>query len=135
MIKITFKEMLVEENCEFFKLYKFTCSLPKEQAFMLSYLIDADDFVQVRLKKDTGYFQCTNDFIKGSLNGWSDAEINNALQKLEFKGLIFTKKISLKGEIYMQPRFIKLNIDNINQLKCAEILDVESDIVFLDKEN
>ena len=99
---------------------------------MLSYLIDADDFVQVRLKKDIKYFQCTNDFIKKSLEGWSDAEINNALQKLEFKELISTIKISLKGEIYLKPRFIKLNVDNINALKANEVLDADSDIVIID---
>ena len=134
MVKITtYKEKLSIEGEEFYKLYKFTCSLPKEQAFMLSYLIDMDDFVKVRLKKDMGYFQCTNEFIRSSLIGWSDAEINNAIQKLEFKGFISSKKISFRGEKYKQPRFVKLNMEVIDNLRVDECLDMDDDVVFIDE--
>ena len=133
MININLKEKLTEKGKGFFKLFKFTTNLPKEQSYMLSYLIDAEDFVDVRLKKDTEYFQCTNDFIKGALSGWSDAEINNAIQKLEDKGIISTIKISIKCEKYMQSRFIKLNEDVIMDLADENIADIDSDIVVIRK--
>lgn len=133
MIKINLKEKLTDKGKGFYKLFKFTTDLPKEQAYMLSYLIDAEDFVNVRLRKDTEYFQCTNEFIKSSLGGWSDAEINNAIQKLEDKGIISTIKISLKCEKYMQSRFIKLNDDVIMDMADENIADMDSDIVCIKK--
>ena len=113
MISTTFKKQLELEN-NFIKLYKFTCCLPKEQAYMLSYLIDAEDFVENRLKVDSSYFECTNEFVKKLLSGWSDTEINTAQQKLRERGLIDIIKISTAGCV--KHKFIKLNIENICKL-------------------
>ena len=82
---------------------------------MLSYLIDAEDFVENRLKVDSSYFECTNEFVKKLLSGWSDTEINTAQQKLRERGLIDIIKISTAGCV--KHKFIKLNIENICKLK------------------
>lgn len=116
MILITYKKELELEN-NFIKLYKFTCSLPKEQAFMLSYLIDAEDFVEIRLRTDTRYFECTNDFIKTLLSGWSDAEINTAQQKLKDAGYIDIIKTKIDNSGFIKYKFIKLNIEKIDELR------------------
>lgn len=116
VIFITYKKELEIEN-NFIKLYKFTCQLPKEQAFMLSYLIDAEDFVEVRLRSDNRYFECTNEFIKSLLSGWSDAEINTAQQKLKDAGYIDIVKTQIDNSGFIKYKFIKLNIDNIDKLR------------------
>lgn len=118
MIYITYKKELEQEN-NFIKLYKFTCQLPKEQAFMLSYLIDADDFIEIRLRVDNRYFECTNEFIKSLLSGWSDAEINNAQQKLKDAGYIDVVKSQLDNSGFIKHKFIKLNIENIDNLRSS----------------
>ena len=131
MINITFKKRLEQEN-NFIKLYKFTCSLPKEQAFMLSYLIDAEDFVENRLRSNPEYFECTNDFIKSLLSGWSDAEINTAQQKLQLDGYIDIVKVNMCG--CRQHKFIKLNIEKICELKeCVVTPQSESPVIKVDK--
>ena len=84
---------------------------------MLSYLIDAEDFVDVRLRIDNRYFECTNDFIKSLLTGWSDAEINNAQQKLKDAGFIDILKTSVNKAGFIKHKFIKLNIDKIDELR------------------
>ena len=116
MVIITYKKELELEN-NFIKLYKFTCQLPKEQAFMLSYLIDADDFIETRLRMDNRYFECTNEFIKSLLSGWSDAEINNAQQKLKDAGYIDIYKTSVNKSGCVKFKFIKLNIEKIDELR------------------
>ena len=116
MVYITYKKELELEN-NFIKLYKFTCQLPKEQAFMLSYLIDAEDFVEVRLRSDNRYFECTNEFIKSLLSGWSDAEINTAQQKLKDAGYIDIVKTQIDNSGFIKYKFIKLNIDVIDKLR------------------
>jgi hypothetical protein len=116
VIYITYKKELERED-NFIKLYKFTCQLPKEQAFMLSYLIDAEDFVEVRLRTDNRYFECTNEFVKTLLIGWSDAEINNAQQKLKEADYIDIIKVPIDNSGFIKYKFIKLNIDNIDKLR------------------
>lgn len=116
MVYITYKKELELEN-NFIKLYKFTCQLPKEQAFMLSYLIDAEDFVDIRLRSDNRYFECTNEFIKSLLSGWSDAEINTAQQKLKDAGYIDIVKTQIDNSGFIKYKFIKLNIDAIDKLR------------------
>lgn len=116
MIYITYKKELERED-NFIKLYKFTCQLPKEQAFMLSYLIDAEDFVEVRLRTDNRYFECTNEFVKTLLIGWSDAEINNAQQKLKEADYIDIIKVPIDNSGFIKYKFIKLNIDTIDKLR------------------
>jgi len=116
VVYITYKKELELEN-NFIKLYKFTCQLPKEQAFMLSYLIDAEDFVEVRLRSDNRYFECTNEFIKSLLSGWSDAEINTAQQKLKDAGYIDIVKTQIDNSGFIKYKFIKLNIDVIDKLR------------------
>jgi hypothetical protein len=116
VIYITYKKELERED-NFIKLYKFTCQLPKEQAFMLSYLIDAEDFVEVRLRTDNRYFECTNEFVKTLLIGWSDAEINNAQQKLKEADYIDIIKVPIDNSGFIKYKFIKLNIDTIDKLR------------------
>ena len=133
MIDTTFKKILEREN-NFIKLYKFTCVLPKEQAFMLSYLIDADDFVENRLRSDMNFFECTNDFIRSLLSGWSDAEVNSAQKGLQERGLIDIVKVSVdKG--CLKHKFIKLNVDVIDKLRNYKppVLDDCSEIVRIRK--
>lgn len=135
VISITIKKELEAEN-NFLKLYKFTCSLPKEQSFMLSYLIDADDFVEVRLRKDSRYFECTNEFIKALLSGWSDSEINNAQQKLKDAGYIDIYKTTVNNSGCVKYKFICLNIDKIeelrqsfqsNRIKKSDVIHIQKD--------
>ena len=51
------KDYLQKED-NFIKLYKFTCSLPKEQSYMLSYLIDAEAYITNKMPGDDSYFMC-----------------------------------------------------------------------------
>jgi hypothetical protein len=101
---------------------------------MLSYLIDAEDFVENRLRIDTDYFECTNDFIKSLLSGWSDAEINTAQQKLKDSGFIDIV-VTKAGKGCLKHKFIKLNLDKINELRHNKpmLIDVTSDIVQIKK--
>lgn len=100
---------------------------------MLSYLIDAEDFVENRLRVDINYFECTNDFIKSLLSGWSDAEINSAQQKLEDRGLISILKVGV-GKGCLQHKFIKLNVDKIIELRNVKDVPIDdSEIVKIKK--
>lgn len=103
---------------------------------MLSYLIDAEDFIENRLRIDTNYFECTNEFIKSLLSGWSDAEINSAQQKLKDRGLIDIVKVSA-GKGCLKHKFIKLNLDVINELRNKKDVkpNIESEIVKIKKSN
>ena len=101
---------------------------------MLSYLIDAEDFIENRLRVDTAYFECTNEFVKSLLVGWSDAEINSAQQKLKDANLIDIIKVGV-GKGCLKHKFIKLNIKAINQLRdyTPAVKDVESEIIKIKK--
>lgn len=129
MIIINRKGFSVDFEDGFIKLYKFTCQLPKAQAFMLSYLINANNFINIRLKTDINYFECTNDFIKGMLSGWSDSEINSAQKKLVDAGFIEIKKIKISNSGCLERKFIKLNLSVIQELYNKSLLEgKENDI-------
>ena len=100
----------LEDN--YIKLYKFTCSLPKEQSYMLSYLIDAERFVSVWLDDD--YFEVNKtSFIGKLLTGWSVREIDTALKGLQEAGYISVKTVQVGMR---RSTFVKLNVENIQEL-------------------
>ena len=116
------KDYLQKED-NFIKLYKFTCSLPKEQSYMLSYLIDAESFITRKMPGDNNYFMCDKQgFINNLLTGWSVHEITAAIKGLEKAG--YVTSIS-KNEGFERHTYIKLNyealINLITEYKKLEI--------------
>lgn len=82
---------------------------------MLSYLIDADKFIEKRLPNDDRYFQCCKEnFIDRLLTGWSPKTITKAIDRLHARGLItkLVKNIDRKNSTW-----ISLNVDEILKLK------------------
>ena len=111
------KDLLSEKDDAFFKLYKFTCSLPKLQSVLLSYLIDAEDLVKIRLDEDKDYFECCIEgFIHNLLSGLSTSEIRTALIGLEKGGYINRKNVH-KG--FKNSTFIKINTNAVLELRRA----------------
>ena len=80
------KELL--ENETYFKLYDFTTSLPKNQSYLLSYLINKED----KLKKIGDFYECTYSFIRNDLTDWTDYELRKTMLELSDAGLIEIKK-------------------------------------------
>lgn len=110
---VGYKKILdLEDN--YIKLYKFTCSLPKEQSYMLCYLIDAEAFVNNRLSSDPDFFEVNKTtFIHNLLSGWSVKEIDTALKGLKEAGYIYVQTVQL-GMI--RSTYVKLNIEALNRL-------------------
>ena len=107
------KDYLQKED-NFIKLYKFTCSLPKEQSYMLSYLIDAESFITRKMPGDDNYFMCDKQgFINSLLTGWSVHEITAAIKGLEKAG--YVTSIS-KNEGFERHTYIKLNYEALISL-------------------
>ena len=114
--------MLLSDNLRrednFIRLYKFTCSLPKEQSYMLSYLIDAEAFVTEQnndvLPDDSRFFHVNKDgFISNLLTGWSVKEINTAIRGLEKAGYIEVRTENIKMR---KGTYIRLVYENIKRL-------------------
>ena len=119
------KDLLSKEDDAFFKMYKFTCSLPRLQSILLSYLIDAEDLVKNRLDEDRGYFECcVEGFIHNLLSGLSISEIRTALKGLEKGGYIAMKNVH-KG--FKNTTFIKINQDAVLALRHAYLTMPHSD--------
>ena len=107
-------KQLLRDDCNFIPIYKFTCCLPKEQSYMLSYLIDTEDFISKRLPDDEEYFMCDKEgFIDELLSGWSTYEITSAIKGLEKSG--YLNSIS-KNDGFKKHTYIKLNYEVIKSL-------------------
>ena len=131
---ISFKRQL-EQDDSYFKLYKFTCQLPMKQSYMLSYLIDADDFVNYRLSDDIGFFMCCKaNFINKMLTGWSDYQITSAINELENAGYIYKRVENIDGR---NITYIKLNVEAINNLnaKYKNLNDQQQEIECCNNKN
>ena len=113
MIKMSLNQLL-RDDCNFIPIYKFTCCLPREQSYMLSYLIDTEDLISKRLPGDEDYFMCDKEgFIDELLSGWSTYEITSAIKGLEKSG--YLNSIS-KNDGYKRHTYIKLNSEGIKSL-------------------
>ena len=111
------KDLLSKEDDAFFKMYKFTCSLPRLQSILLSYLIDAEDLVKNRLDEDRDYFECcVEGFIHNLLSGLSISEIRTALKGLEMGGYIAMKNVR-KG--FKNTTFIRIDKNAVLALRQA----------------